>query len=162
MDNLANFITEALNLTPEQKKHRAALKQKRKEWLAKGKDVSIIDKELEAMTGASTVKVQPKKVADPTLSACAPIIKKCVGNYWTGNYDDSFEYSNGALYIRDYGKAYGDGWSSYFYKDRDTLGQLSFELDGRYLQSVDFLALCDELFAAYPQVKSISLTIDRD
>ena len=47
-----NFINEALNLTPEQKKRRSALKQKRRVWLAKGKDVSIIDAELAQIEGS--------------------------------------------------------------------------------------------------------------
>lgn len=58
-------ITEAslTNLTPEQKKRRSALRQKRKEWLAKGKDVSSIDAELAAIEGGTGV---PQPAAQPT------------------------------------------------------------------------------------------------
>lgn len=59
-----NFINEALNLTPEQKKRRSALKQKRRAWLAKGKDVSIIDAELAQIEGSGP-GITPKP-AGPT------------------------------------------------------------------------------------------------
>lgn len=53
MRNYSELVSEALNLTPEQKKRRAALKQKRKEWIAKGKDVSSIDAELAQIEGGT-------------------------------------------------------------------------------------------------------------
>lgn len=53
MKNFTDMINEALNLSPELKKRRAALKQKRKEWIAKGKDVSSIDAELAQIEGGA-------------------------------------------------------------------------------------------------------------
>lgn len=62
------MIDEALNLSPELKKRRAALKQKRKEWLAKGKDVSSIDAELaqiEGGTGPTPGGLNPGAIPTP-------------------------------------------------------------------------------------------------
>ena len=71
MKNFSEIVYEALNLTPEQKKRRAALKQKRREWLAKGKDVSSIDAELaqiEGGTGPTPGGLNPGAIPTPKPS----------------------------------------------------------------------------------------------
>ena len=91
-------ITEArLDLSPEQKKRRAALKQKRKEWLAKGKDVSAIDAELAAIEGGGPA---PSPVASgPTKKPAS------AGKDWDEGYKAALE----AIKQAQSGKGQGGG-----------------------------------------------------
>ena len=91
-------ITEArLDLSPEQKKRRAALKQKRKEWLAKGKDVSAIDAELAAIEGGGPA---PSPVASgPTKKPAS------AGKDWDEGYKAALE----AIKQAQSGKGQGQG-----------------------------------------------------
>ena len=94
-------ITEArLDLSPEQKKRRAALKQKRKEWLAKGKDVSAIDAELAAIEGGGPA---PSPVASgPTKKPAS------AGKDWDEGYKAALE----AIKQAQSGKSQGQGGGS--------------------------------------------------
>lgn len=94
-------ITEArLDLSPEQKKRRAALKQKRKEWLAKGKDVSAIDAELAAIEGGGPA---PSPVASgPTKKPAS------AGKDWDEGYKAALE----AIKQAQSGKGQGQGGGS--------------------------------------------------
>lgn len=93
-------ITEAgLNLSPEQKKRRAALKQKRKEWLAKGKDVSAIDAEIAAIEGGGPA---------PSPVASGPTKKPAgAGKDWDEGYKAALE----AIKQAQSGKGQGQGGS---------------------------------------------------
>lgn len=94
-------ITEAgLNLSPEQKKRRAALKQKRKEWLAKGKDVSAIDAEIEAIEGGG-----PAPVSNPTGPTPKP---RGAGKDWDEGYKAALE----AIKQAQSGQGQGQGQGS--------------------------------------------------
>lgn len=95
-------ITEAgLNLSPEQKKRRAALKQKRKEWMAKGKDVSAIDAELAALEGGGPV---------PSPAATGPTKKPAsAGKDWDEGYKAALEAIKQAQSGNMQGQGQGSG-----------------------------------------------------
>jgi hypothetical protein len=103
MQSFSDYIAEAsLNLTPEQKKRRAALKQKRKEWLAKGKDVSEIDKELAEIEGGA-----PAGPA-PTSNGTGPTKRPAgTGKDWDEGYKAAIEAIKKAM--KNKGKSQGGG-----------------------------------------------------
>ena len=117
MKTFTDITNEALNLSPEQKKRRAALKQKRKEWLAKGKDVSSIDAELaqiEGGTGPTPGGLNPGAI--PTPAPKGPTKRPAgTGKDWDEGYKAAIE----AIKKAQSGKSKGSGSGSGGGKQQD-------------------------------------------
>lgn len=102
MKKYSQIITEAkLNLSPEQKKRRSALKQKRNEWLAKGKDVSSIDAEIDAIENSGSM-------TGPTSSGPSPK-PSGAGSDWDEGYKAAIEAIKKAQAGENGGSSSGGG-----------------------------------------------------